>query len=400
MNEPTDRRSENPLLAIYLITGLSFGAAGARNLAIPLYADQLGATRGEIGLLFSTFTITAALVSVPAGLLADRFGRRNLVIFSLVAMGTSQLIAGITTNLDVLFLTQLLGGIGGGASQTVIMAALVDCAPRERMGRAMGWLMFSTQTGFLAGPAVAGILLRWFDLERDLLVTTVPVAMALALTPWIGSVKGREVKLEIMRPLSRVAAQRGFTGLVIVALAATVLWGTYQAYIPIFGTGGLGLDGTMVGYLLAIQAIANGVTRVPAGRVLDVVTRKGLVAAVTTAGFAGGLLVLPHVHGFWVASMLLLLTVPMISTAFITIGIVFVEMADAESRGAVMGVYSAVLFLGVGTGPAVFAPLMDRSYVTGFTVCAITGVVLAGVSLLALGEPIHRRRAAIIPPFP
>ena len=62
------------ILALYLITALSFGAGGARNLAIPLYADQLGASRGEIGLLFSTFTITAALLSLPSGLLADRFG--------------------------------------------------------------------------------------------------------------------------------------------------------------------------------------------------------------------------------------------------------------------------------------------------------------------------------------
>jgi MFS family permease len=96
------------VLAIYLISAFSFGAGGARNLALPLYADQLGASRGEIGLLFSTFTVTAALLSLPAGLLADRFGRRNLVIFSMLALGASQLLAGLTANVGVLFLTQLL----------------------------------------------------------------------------------------------------------------------------------------------------------------------------------------------------------------------------------------------------------------------------------------------------
>ena len=389
------------VLAIYLITALSFGAGGARNLAIPLYADQLGATRGEIGLLFSTFTITAALLSLPSGLLADRFGRRNLVVFSLLALGLSQLIAGLTHDVRVLFATQLLGGVGGGAAQTALMAALADLVPIERMGRSMGWLTLAMQTGFLGGPAVAGILLRWLTLEQDLLVTTIPVGIALVLAFWVSGVGGAKgVKLEIRKPLRALSARRGFVGLVIALLAATILWGTYNAYIPVFGKRGLGLSGTEVGYLLAIQAVLNGATRVPAGRLLDRVARKGAVVALTTIGFAVGLLVLPHLSGFWVPTLLLLLTVPMIATAFIAIGIVFVQMATADSRGTAMGVYSTVLFLGLGAGPAMFAALMDRSYVFGFTACALLGGLLAGLSLLVRNEPIRRRRAVVVPPTP
>jgi len=88
---------------------------------------------------------------------------------------------------------------------------------------------------------------------------------------------------------------------------------------------------------------------------------------------AAGLLVLPHLSGFWVPTLLLVVTVPMIATAFIAIGIVFVQMATADSRGTAMGVYSTVLFLGLGAGPAMFAPLMDRSFVVGFTACALVG---------------------------
>ena len=399
MTRPT---TDYRVLAIYLISALSFGAGGARNLALPLYADQLGASRGEIGLLFSTFTVTGALLSLPAGLLADRFGRRNLVVFSMLTLGASQLFSGLTDSVGVLFLTQLLGGVGAGASQTALMAALTDRVPVQRMGRSMGWLTLAMQTGFLAGPAVAGILLRWLTLRQDLLVTTIPVGFALLLALGI-SAEGhkRPLRLELGRPLRALAAQKGFVGLVIAFLAATVLWGTYQAYIPIFGKRGLGLDGTSVGYLLAIQAVANGATRVPAGRLLDRVTRKGLVVALATVGFAVGLTILPHLHGFWVPTLLLLVTIPMIATAFIAIGIVFVQMADAESRGTAMGVYSTVLFIGLGAGPAIFAPLMNGSYLAGFTACGIAGALLAAVAMLARTEPIRRRRRpVIVPPGP
>jgi MFS family permease len=389
------------VLAIYLITALSFGAGGARNLAIPLYADQLGASRGEIGLLFSTFTITGALMSLPSGLLADRFGRRNMVIFSMLALGLSQLIAGLTHDIRILFATQLLGGLGGGAAQTALMAALADQVPMDRMGRSMGWLTLAMQTGFLAGPAVAGILLRWLTLEQDLLVTTIPVGVALALSSWVSGVGGKKgVRLEIRKPLLALSAQAGFLGLVIAFLGSTILWGTYNAYIPVFGKRGLGLTGTEVGYLLAIQAVVNGATRVPAGRLLDRIPRKGPVVAAAVAGFGAGLVVLPHLHGFWVPTLLLLLTVPLIATAFIAIGVVFVQMATAESRGTAMGVYSTILFLGLGAGPAIFASLMDRSYVAGFTACGITGAILAGISLFARPDPIRRRRPVVLPPTP
>jgi MFS transporter, DHA1 family, multidrug resistance protein len=389
------------VLAIYLISVFSFGAGGARSLAIPLYADQLGASRGEVGLLFSTFTVTAALMSLPSGLLADRFGRRNMVIFSLLVLGVSQLLAGLTQSVGVLFATQLLGGVGAGASQTAMMAALADLVPIERMGRSMGWLTLSMQTGLLAGPAVAGILLRWLNLQQDLLVTTIPVGVALVLALWVSAVGGpKGVKLEIRKPLRALSSQPGFIGLVVALLAVTVLWGTYNAYIPIFGKRGLGLTGPEVGYLLAIQAVINGATRVPAGRLLDRIPRKGAVVAVATIGFAAGLVVLPHLHGFWVPTLLMLVTIPMIATAFIAIGVTFIQMATADSRGTATGVYSTVLFLGLGAGPAMFASLMDRSYVVGFTACALAGALLAGLSLLARSEPIRRRRAAVVPPTP
>jgi MFS family permease len=389
------------VLAIYLVTGLTFGAGAARNLAVPLYADQLGAGRGEIGLLFSTFTITGALVSLPVGVLADRYGRRTLVVVALLCLAASGLIAGLTTSVPVIFATQLIGGVGGGAAQTALMAALADRVPSSRMGRAMGWLTLSLQTGFLAGPAVAGVLLRWLDYRQELLLSTVPIVFALLLTQRMGTFRrDPDARLEVVGPLRELSANRGFYGLVLAFLAATMLWGTFQAYIPIFGRRGLGLDAPMVGYLLAIQAVANGATRVPVGRLLDRVARKGPVVALTTAGFAISLAVLPHLSGFWVPTALLVVSVPLIATAFIAIGVVFAQMATERSRGAAMGVYSTILFLGLGAGPAIFAPLMDRSYTVGFTACAVAGVLLAGISMIARTEPLRSRRAVAAPPTP
>ena len=390
------------VFAIYLITALTFGVAGARGLTIPLYADQLGATRGEIGLLFSTFTITGALLSLPSGVLADRFGRRNMVLFSLLAITVSQLLSGLTHDVRLLFVSQLIGGLGGGAAQTSLMAALADQVPMDRIGRAMGWLTLSLQVGFLAGPALGGVLLKWVNLQTDILITTIPILVALGLSALVsGRQGGHGARLNVWRPVRSLAVQPGFYALVIVFLAATMLWGTYQAYIPVLGKRGFGISPTEVGYLLAIQAVVNGASRIPAGRILDRVSHKGVIASLAVTGFAAALLILPHLNGFWVPTLLLVAAVPLIATGFISISISFVQMAPADSRGAAMGVYSTILFLGLGAGPALFAPLMDRSFVAGFTACALTSAALASIALLARIEPIRSRlaRPAVIPPI-
>jgi len=201
--------------------------------------------------------------------------------------------------------------------------------------------------------------------------------------------------VDIRGPLRVLSRQPGFFGVLLALFASTVLWGTYQAYIPLFGIRGLGLSATAVGYLLAIQAVVNGATRVPAGRLLDRVGRREAIVSVASIGFGAGLLILPHLHGFLIPALLLLAIIPLIATAFIAIGILFVQMAPAEARGATMGVYSTILFIGLGMGPAVFAPLMNKSYVLGFTACGLTGAVLGAAALL--GRPaaqVERARKA------
>ena len=68
-----------------------------------------------------------------------------------------------------------------------------------------------------------------------------------------------------------------------------------------------------------------------------------------------------HLHGFWTPTVLMVAAVPLIATGFIAISISFVQMAPADSRGAAMGVYSTILFLGLGAGPAIFAPLITKA---------------------------------------
>lgn len=368
-------------MPIYIAAGCIFAALAARNFALPLRVSELGGDKIQVGLLFSVATVTAAGLSLPAGFLADRFGKRKLLLFSIAAGGASQLGLGLATSVAPMYFWQALVGVGAAASQAALMAALVDVVPASRLGRALGWLTLGFQVGFLVGPAAAGLALEWVDLQTVITVSTALFGLALVMTlASIPASPGVETGWNIMAPLRQITRQRAFVAASAAMLGATLLWGTQQAYLPLFAKEQLHLPAAQIGYLIAIQAVANGLARIPGGRLVDRMTRRGPIIILGMVVYAGSVALLPHLSGFWPATVLLAGSVPLLATTYLAISVVFSNLSTAETRGVAMGLYGVMLYLGLGLGPAAFGTVMEHAgYVTGFTACAVTGLAMAGV---------------------
>ncbi|HXM54899.1 MAG TPA: MFS transporter [Candidatus Dormibacteraeota bacterium] len=388
--------ARNQTLPIYMAAGCIFAALAVRAFALPLRVNELGGDKVEIGLLFSVGTVTAAGLSLPAGFLADRFGKRALLLLSIVIGGVCQAGMGLAQSVPPLFFWQALAGVGAGAAQAALMSALVEVVPAPRLGRAMGWLTLAFQVGFLAGPAAAGAALQWLDLQTAIAISTVLFAVALALTlAGIPASPGRAVGWDLRGPLRQMAGRRAFAVAAVGMLGATMLWGTVQAYLPVFGKEHLGLAPTQIGYMVAIQAVANGLARIPGGRLVDRLRRRGLLAAIGLGVYAVAIAVLPHLTGFLATTLLLSLSVPILATVYIALGVLFTTLSTAETRGVVMGVYGMVLYLGLGFGPAVFGAVMEHAgYLAGFTAAAVAGLLLAALTALLRSDRVRLPRSA------
>ena len=389
-------------LPIYLSAAAFFAAIAARGFLLPLRAHELGADRFQVGLLFSLATFAAAALSLPAGLLADRLGRRSMIIFSAVTGLGSQVLVAASTSIGLDDAGQVIGGLGAGAASAALYAALADAVPGARLGRAMGWMTLSMQVGFLSGPAIAGGLLALMDLRAALAVTTVMYLLPLALSPLISGARGAVQSWDLVTPLRGMGRQRGFPAAVLALFGATLVFGTVQAYLPLFGKEVLGLSGTTIGLMLALQAVFNGVARVPGGRIVDRAPRKGVIVAAGVITYALAVLLLPHLRGFWWPTILLCAAVPLLATAYVALGVAFTNLAPANGTGVAMGLYGTVLFFGLGIGPTVFGGIMNSSgYVAGFSACAITAILVAVTGLVVRTyEPALRRRPAVALPPP
>jgi MFS family permease len=383
------------MLFLYLAAGSVFAAVAARGLTVPLYAHDLGASRFEVGALFSVSTLAAALLSLPSGVLVDRFGARTLLAGSLVLTAFSQLATAFTTSVPPLFVWQVIGGLAAGIQQSAIFSAVTESVGRSRLGRAMGWLTFSMQAGFFLGPSIAGIALRWIDLRTDIAVTTallifsVPGAIAASNTT---QRSGRGLTLR--EPLRALAAQRAFVPVTIGLVAMTLTWGTIGAFLPVFGKEALQLPSAQVGYLLAMQAIVNGASRLPAGWLVDRMPQRWPIVFVGAVGWSVVMVVLGHLTGFAGPAIALAIGTPFMAAAFVAMGVVFADLSTASTRGVTMGMYGTILFLGLSAGPLIFGPLVQGyGYAAGFTACAAAAVLLVLV-MAAMQRGQSSRRTA------
>lgn len=386
--------------AIYLAAGASFAALAARGLTVPLYAHDLGANRFAVGALFSVSTIAGALLSLPSGVLIDRFGSRKLLAFSLVLSAGSQLATAATPTVAPLFVWQAAGGLAAGALQAALFSAVTETVSGGRLGRAMGWLTFSMQAGFFMGPAIAGLALRWINVRTDIAVTTALLVLtipgALAATDTTQH-SGRG--LSIRAPLLALVRQAAFVPATLGLIAGTLVWGMVGAFLPIFGREALGLPSSQIGLLLAIQAIANGLSRLPAGRLVDRARHRWPLVFVGVVGWSVAAIVLGHLTGFVGPAIVLVIGTPFMATAFVCFGVVFADLSAGSTRGVAMGMFGTVLFIGLAIGPLVFGPVVQGyGYAAGFTACAAVAVVLVIVMAAFQTEPLRRRTEVALPP--
>ena len=382
-------------LWLYVAAAAIFAAIGARGLTVPLYAHDLGASRFVVGALFSVSTLAAAFLSLPSGALVDRFGARTLIVVSLVLAAGSQLATAVSTTVPPLFLWQIVGGLAAGIQQSAVFSAVTESVEPSRRGRALGWLTFSMQVGFFLGPSLAGVALRWIDLRTDIAITTALMILSVPGAIAAGNTTQRSgTGLALRAPLRALAAQRAFVPVTVGLIAMTMAWGTIGAFLPVFARESLQLPSSQVGYMLALQAVFNGASRLPAGWLVDRLSSRWPVVFVGGIVWSIVMTVLGHLSGFAAPAIALAIGTPFLAATFVAIGVVFADLSSASTRGVTMGAYGSILFFGLAAGPLLFGPIVQGyGYATGFTACAVTSVLLVLV-MVAMQRDQARRRSA------
>jgi MFS transporter, DHA1 family, tetracycline resistance protein len=152
----------SPLLVIFITVFIDLIGFGIVIPVLPYYAEgtRFGATPREVGLLFASYSIMQLVFAPVLGRLSDRYGRRPVLLASILGTCLGFLILGFATTLWMLFLGRIIDGISGGNISTA-QAYIADITTKENRAKGMGLIGAAFGLGFVFGPAIGGILSRW-----------------------------------------------------------------------------------------------------------------------------------------------------------------------------------------------------------------------------------------------
>ncbi|MFI7491434.1 DHA2 family efflux MFS transporter permease subunit [Micromonospora echinaurantiaca] len=150
------------------------------NVALPTLGAELGASTSQLQWIVDAYVVVFAALLLPAGALADRYGRRLFIVAGLLLFGAASALASLTTDPAQLVAARAIMGVGGAILTPVTLATLPVLFPEAADRRkAIASLTAAAGAGVPLGPLVGGYLLDnyWWG---SVFLVNVPVA-ALAL---------------------------------------------------------------------------------------------------------------------------------------------------------------------------------------------------------------------------
>jgi len=120
---------------------------------LPFYATRCGASASVVGLLVAIYAFAQFVTAPLWGRASDRWGRRPMILFGLMAAAAAYVLFGLAEALWILFASRLVQGMGAGING-VVQAYVADAVEPAERAKALGWLTAATSAGVAIGPVM------------------------------------------------------------------------------------------------------------------------------------------------------------------------------------------------------------------------------------------------------
>ncbi|HXS50679.1 MAG TPA: DHA2 family efflux MFS transporter permease subunit, partial [Sphingomicrobium sp.] len=146
------------------------------NVALPHMQASLSATQETINWVLTSYIVASAIALPISGWLADRVGRKRLMLISVVVFTAASVLCATATSLTEMVLFRAIQGVGGAFIVPLAQATLFDINPREKHGQAMALFGGGVMIGPILGPVIGGWLTDNYD-WRWVFLVNLPVGI-------------------------------------------------------------------------------------------------------------------------------------------------------------------------------------------------------------------------------
>ncbi|WP_428909018.1 MFS transporter [Niallia sp. Krafla_26] len=371
-------QNKKALPILFAVMFLVMAGFGIIIPVLPFYAEEVGASPTQLGLLMAVYSLTQLIFAPMWGRISDRIGRKPVIMVGILGLTISFFLTGISTELWMLFVARIIGGTLSSANMPTAMAYVADITSAEDRGKGMGIIGAATGLGFVFGPAIGGIF------SKVSLNTPFFVAGGLSLLTFflvwfllkesLTAEKRNQSHVEKKSVLSEFNGAQSFLFFLqlFISLSLSGLESTFAYFAAVKANIGT----VELGYTFMIMGLASAVVQ---GGLIGKLTKKFGEGAV----IAGGIIV--SALGFF----LILYTYNFLTAAvFITIfgignGVIrptvsaLLTKSSGSGHGSKTGLLSSFDSLGRIIGPVVGGWLYEISINLPY----ISGIILSFVAL-------------------
>lgn len=381
---------QKPLLRdpnLYMIFAVTLSAVmGVASIspALPSMARAFDVSNEQIGLLITAFTVPGMLLTPFMGILADRLGRKVVLIPSLLIFGLAGVACAWTKDFYVLISLRFLQGIGGASLGSLNVTLIGDLYEGLRRATAMGYNGSVLSIGTASYPALGGLLalMGWY-MPFYLPLLALPVAWAvyhlLKLEP---QRKDQDMREYLSGVAQTLKSWRVFGLFSANFLTFVILYGAFLTYMPVLLDHRFHLSSLSIGLMLSGASVITALTSSQLGRLARRFNEGRLIRAAAVF-YIIVFLAVPRLN-----------TIPLLLLPIMLFGLaqginipsilnLLTYQAPTEYRAAFLSFNWMVLRGGQSLGPVIMGLMYGAYGMHGpFWLAVITGFLLLGSALL------------------
>ena len=353
---------------------------------LPLYATAMGASGLLLGTIFSSFTISRAVVIPFIGPLSDRRGRKLFLLIGFGGFTAATLGYVLATTPLHLILTRVIQGATAGMMLPIARAFIGDLCPVGEEGKWQGIANAAFLGGFGAGPLIGGPLAERYGYDTAFYVMggicLLSFLLALRLLPEGVPRQGGGGRRSTKELVKLVYTNSMFRGLSSYRVGLALARGCLMTFLPLFAALSLNIGVGLIGVLLACHNILRAAVQPFFGNLADRFNRRTLVTIGAVSHIIFFLLI-PGEYSYWQLLVLVAFGGVAAAVAMPALTALYTEQGRTSGMGTAMSLDMLAMAIGMGIGPIVggiVADALNTASVFYFS----AAVQLVGVALFFL----------------
>jgi len=376
---------EKNQIIIFGVTLIAVMGIASITPAFPGIIKYFGISTQQVGWLIAAFTLPGIFLTPVSGILADRFGRKLVLVPSLFIFGIAGFLCSFMRDFHSLLALLFIEGIGAAGLSSINITLIGDLYTGEKRTALMGYNASILSIGTAAYPALGGFIAAYgwqYIFYLPLLALPLGIFVIFGLNN--PEPKDHQGIGEYFRRIWANLNQRSVWGLFLVnILIFVLLYGTYLTYFPILLSERLQATSVQIGLMMSIMSLVTAATSSQLVRINKRFQSK--TNLLLGSGFYFLSLLIMLISQSWILIIISVIVFGLGHGLLIpSIQNLLVGFASIKERAAFMSVNSMVLRIGQTIGPlliGVFYAIgsLQASFIAGAVVALVMFGVIAGM---------------------